>query len=132
VKIGAEAPLAGISYDFGQSTVTGARIMFLKNSARYFPKGFAWPPGMESVLAPRENEAVVFNDFFVADLRIPPHLVLLEILRKFQVQLHQLTASVIVQIYIIRTKRFIWKDLRLLSLHNLGVYLFIHCGLGIV
>jgi hypothetical protein len=34
--------------------------------------------------------------------------------------------------YIIRTKRFILKDLRLLSLHSLGVYLFIHHGLGIV
>jgi hypothetical protein len=29
-------------------------------------------------------------------------------------------------------RRFIWKDLRLLSLHSLGVYLFIHSDLGIV
>jgi hypothetical protein len=40
--------------------------------------------------------------------------------------------SLITICYIIRTKRFIWKDLRLLSLHSLGVYLVIHHSLGIV
>jgi hypothetical protein len=49
VKIGAEAALVGVSYDFRQSTVTRASITSLKNSARYFPNGFARPPGMESV-----------------------------------------------------------------------------------
>jgi hypothetical protein len=102
---------------------------------------------VESVLAPRENEVVVFEDFFVASLRIPQHPVLLVILRKFQVQWHQLMPNGIIQIskfiwvvtsyrgrpmsYIIRIKRFIWKGLRLPSLHSLGVYLFIHHGLGI-
>jgi hypothetical protein len=62
--------------------------MSLENSSRYFPKGFARPPGVESVPNPGENEAVVFKDFFVAGLCIPRHLVLLEILCKFQVQLH--------------------------------------------
>jgi hypothetical protein len=103
VKIGAEAALADVSYDFGQSTVTRARIISLENSTRYFPKGFARPAGMESVLDHKENEAVVFKDFFVARLRIPSHLVLLGILWKFQVQLHQLMPNVIVQI-----SKFIW------------------------
>jgi hypothetical protein len=53
-----------------------AHITSLENSARYFQKGFARPPDVESILAPRENEAVVFKDFFIADLCIPPHLVL--------------------------------------------------------
>jgi hypothetical protein len=42
-------------------------------------------PSAESVLDPLENEAVVFKDFFGAGLRMPPHLVLLDILRKFWV-----------------------------------------------
>jgi hypothetical protein len=42
------------------------------------------------------------------------------------------TLSLITMSYIIRTKRFIWKDLRLLLLHSLGVYLVIHRGLGII
>jgi hypothetical protein len=40
--------------------------------------------------------------------------------------------SLIAMSYIIRTKRFIWKGLRLLSLLSLGVYLFIRLSLGIV
>jgi hypothetical protein len=34
--------------------------------------------------------------------------------------------------YIIRTKRFIWKVLRLLALYSLGINLFIRHGVGIV
>jgi hypothetical protein len=52
---------------------------------------------------PRPDEAVVFEDFFVAGLHMPPHLVLLDILRKFRVQLHQLTSNTIVHI-----SKFIW------------------------
>jgi hypothetical protein len=85
VKIGAEAALVGVSYDFERSIVTRGRITSLENSACYFLKGFARPPGMESVLEPMENESVVFKDFFVAGLRIPLHLVLLDIVQKFQV-----------------------------------------------
>jgi hypothetical protein len=40
--------------------------------------------------------------------------------------------SLITTSYIIRPKRFIWKDLKLLSLYNLGVYLFICPSLGII
>jgi hypothetical protein len=41
VKIGVHAALAGVSYIFGQSKVTQAHITSPKNSASYFPKGFA-------------------------------------------------------------------------------------------
>jgi hypothetical protein len=95
VKIGAEATLASVSYDFGRSTVARARITSLENSTHYFLEGFAWAPDMESVPDPKENEAVVFEDFFIAGLRIPPHPVLLDILWKYQVQMHQLTPNAI-------------------------------------
>jgi predicted hydrocarbon binding protein len=85
MKIGAEAALVGISYDFGQSTVTKAHIASLESFACYFPKGYGQSPDAESVLDPRENEVVVFKDFFTAGLRMPPHSVLLDILCKFQV-----------------------------------------------
>jgi hypothetical protein len=83
VKIGAEAALASMSYDFGQSTMMKARVTYLKSFARYFLKGFSQPPDTESILDPRENEVVVFEDFFAAGLRIPLHLILLDILHKF-------------------------------------------------
>jgi hypothetical protein len=53
---------------------------------------------MESVLQPQPDKAVIFEEFFAAGLRLPPHLVLAEILQKFKVQLHQLTPNAIVQI----------------------------------
>jgi hypothetical protein len=90
VKTRAKAALAGVSYDFRQSTMTKAHVTALESFACYFLKGFARPPGAESVLDHEENEAVPFEDFFVARLRIPPHPILLDILRKFQVQFHQL------------------------------------------
>jgi hypothetical protein len=103
VKIGAEASLAGMNYDFGQSKVTRGRISDLKNSIHFFPKGFTQPLGVESVPVPRENEAVVFDDFFIVGLRIPLHPMLLDILHKFHVHLHEFTPNAIVQI-----SKFIW------------------------
>jgi hypothetical protein len=98
MKIEAEAALADVSYDFGQSTVAKASVIALKSFALYFLKGFARPPGAESVPDPRENEAVVFEDFFATGHRISPHLILLDIFHKFQVQLHQLMPNAIIQI----------------------------------
>jgi hypothetical protein len=46
---------------------------------------------------PRIDEAVVFEDMFVAGPRMPLHLVLTDILQNFQIQLHQLTPNVIVR-----------------------------------
>jgi hypothetical protein len=53
----------------------------LKNHCHYFPKGYGRPPGVESVPAPRAGEAIVFEDFFTAGLCMPPHPVLVDILR---------------------------------------------------
>jgi hypothetical protein len=84
VKIGATTALVGVSYDFGQSTVMRTHVAALKSFTRYFLKGFTRPPGAMSIPDPHKNEAVVFKDFFTAGLRIPPHPILLDILRKFQ------------------------------------------------
>jgi hypothetical protein len=46
---------------------------------------------------------VVFEGFFTAGLHLPPHPVLVEILQKFRVQLHQLMPNAVVQI-----NKFIW------------------------
>jgi H+/gluconate symporter-like permease len=53
---------------------------------------------MESVSEPRANEAIVFKNFFVAGLHMPPHPVLTDILCKFHVQLHHLMLNAIVTI----------------------------------
>jgi hypothetical protein len=40
MKIGVEDALAGISYDFGWSTIAKARIASLESFASYFPKEY--------------------------------------------------------------------------------------------
>jgi hypothetical protein len=79
------------------------RLVSLRSSGHYFSKGYGGRPGAESVPESRPDEAIVFKDLFTAGLRIPPHPVLLDILCKFRVQLHQLTSNATVQI-----SKFIW------------------------
>jgi hypothetical protein len=55
----------------------------MESYTRYFPKGYGQPPDAESVSEPRANKAVIFEDFFAIGLRMPPHLVLVDILCKF-------------------------------------------------
>jgi hypothetical protein len=82
----------------GSQGVTKAHIASLESVTHYFLKGYGRAPGAESISDPLENKVVVFEDFFAAGLHMPPHPVLLDILCKFWVQLHQLTPNAIVQI----------------------------------
>jgi hypothetical protein len=107
--------LTGISYDFGLSTVARTRIGSLESYNCYFPKGHGRPLGSESVSNPRLVEAMVFEDFFAAGVCMPPHSILVDI-----------TMS-----YTTRTRMFIFKGPRLLSLLNLFVSLFTLLDLGI-
>jgi hypothetical protein len=98
LKVVATTALDWISYDFGPSTITKTHLGTMESYSQYFPKGYGRPPGAESVPEPRVNEAVVFEDVFAARPHMPPHLGLVDILRKFRVQLHQLTPNTIIQI----------------------------------
>jgi predicted metal-binding protein len=95
--------VAGISNDFGQSNITKTRLGLMESYAHYFPKGHGRHLGIESVPEPRANEAIIFKDLFAAGLHMPLHLVLVDILCKFCIQLHHLTPNAIVQI-----SKFIW------------------------
>jgi hypothetical protein len=121
----------------------------MESYARYFPKGCCRPPSAEYVTEPRANEAIVFEDFFTAGLRMPPHPVLVDILHKFWVHLHHLTlmplfrstnlsglllltevgllqmSSLDITSCATRTRRFILRDRRLPSPPNSIVSLFI-------
>jgi hypothetical protein len=83
------------SYEFGFSSVTVGRIRQME-SLGYFAEGSVCELREEIVPEPNSDEAVVFEEFFTAGLRMPPHHVLTEILLKFQVQLHQLTPNAII------------------------------------
>jgi hypothetical protein len=90
------------SYYFGSSTVMVSRIRRMINHG-YFAKGIGREPEEETVPEPHTDEAVVFEEFFVAGLRMPPHPVLADILLAFQVQIHQLTTNAIIKLL-----KYIW------------------------
>jgi hypothetical protein len=95
-KAGA-ATAAGLIFVFGPLTITKGRICEMDN-LNYFLKGDGWVPGEETVPEPLRDEAIVFEDYCVARLRIPTHRALAEIMMKFRIQLHQLTPNVVVQL----------------------------------
>jgi hypothetical protein len=74
------------SYDFGPSTITVGRIRYLE-ALGYFIEGSARESGEEVVPDPADDEALMFEEFFAARLRMPPQPVLTDILLKFWVQL---------------------------------------------
>jgi hypothetical protein len=50
LKVPAEAALAGVTYNFGQSTMMKARLVSLGSNGHYFPKGYGRPPGQSLCL----------------------------------------------------------------------------------
>ena len=52
---------------------------------------------------PRDDEVVVFKSFFRAELRFPLHDMIGEVLKNFEIYLHQLTPNAIVKLSV-----YIW------------------------
>jgi hypothetical protein len=50
-----------------------------------------------------EGELVVFEAFFTAGLRLPAHRFIVEVLRKFEIQIHQLVSNAMVVL-----AKFVW------------------------
>jgi hypothetical protein len=85
------------TYYFGLSIITVGKIKKMIEKG-YFLEGRARAPGTETMPEPDDDEVVVYDDFFVTGLRMPPHPALAYILLYFQVQLHQLTLNAIAQL----------------------------------
>ena len=92
---------AGDSVEFGVSRMTSGRIEDMQRLG-YFGDGVARAPGTEEVPEP-EGELVVFEAFFAAGLRLPAHRFVSEVLRRFSVQIHQLTPNAIVAL-----AKYVW------------------------
>jgi hypothetical protein len=65
---------------------------------RYFAEGSTCEPRDETIPEPNSDKAIIFEEFFMAGLQMPPHRALTEISLKFWVQLHQLTPNAIAQL----------------------------------
>jgi hypothetical protein len=86
--------------DFGKSTVTTDDMVLMKKLG-YFGEAesrlvrFA---GEEVVLEPKDDEVIVFKSFFRAGLRFPLYVMIGEVLKNFEIYLHQLTPNAIVRL----------------------------------
>ena len=91
--------------DFGRSTVTADDMVIMKKLG-YFGEAesrlvrFA---GEDVVPEPKDDEVVVFKSFFRAGLRFPLYDIIGEVLKNFEIYLHQLTPNAIVRLSV-----YIW------------------------
>jgi hypothetical protein len=91
----------GHTVEFGTSRISSVRVQELQELG-YFGDGVRWVPGAEEIPEP-EGELVVFEAFFIAGLRLPAHRFVVEVLRRFDVQVHQLTPYAVVAL-----AKYVW------------------------
>jgi hypothetical protein len=84
----------GHMVEFGVLRISSVRVQDMQQLG-YFGNGVGQVPGVEEIPEP-EGEIVVFEAFFTADLRLPAHRFVAEVLQRFDVQIHQLTPNVVV------------------------------------
>jgi hypothetical protein len=103
--------------EFGKSTVTTEDSVLI-NKLGYFGENddkLVRFDGKEVVLEPRNDEVVVFKSFFRAGLRFPIYEMIGEVLKKFEIYLHELTLNAIViqciyRLYEVKEKLLMAKD----------------------
>jgi hypothetical protein len=91
----------GDTVEFGVSRISSVRVQDMQQLG-YFGGGVGRVPGAEEIPEP-EGELVVFEAFFTAGLRLPVHRFVSEVLRKFEVQVHQLTPNAVVAL-----AKYVW------------------------
>jgi hypothetical protein len=77
---------------FGESKVT-TNLIREYEAAGYFPAGDGCAPLDEQVPTTAPSEVVVFRDFFTCGLRFPCDPMLIAVLDKFSVKIHQLSPN---------------------------------------
>jgi hypothetical protein len=100
-NVAAEELRAGDTVEFGVSRMSSVRVQDMQQLG-YFGGRVARVPGMEEVPEPK-GELVVFEAFFAAGLRLPAHRFMGEVLRRFNVQVHQLMSNVVVAL-----AKYVW------------------------
>jgi hypothetical protein len=80
--------------EFGTSRIFSGRVLEMQRFG-YFGNSVGRALGAEEVPEP-EGELIVFETFFAVGLRLPTHRFMVEVLRRFEVQVHQLTPNAVV------------------------------------
>jgi hypothetical protein len=87
---------------FGKSSVKQRQIEGMKG--KYFHDiSIVWVGGESTVPLPKADEVVVFKCFMKVGLRFPLHMMLIEVLKTFEIYLHQLTPEALIKVGV-----FIW------------------------
>jgi hypothetical protein len=85
---------------FGKSTVKQSHLENMRG--RYFRDMSIARAGRDNnILAPVENEVVIFRSFFKAGLRFPLSKFVVEVLKTYQIFLHQITPKAIIRMGIL-------------------------------
>jgi hypothetical protein len=87
---------------FGKSTIKQSHLENMRG--RYFrDMSIVRSGGDNNVPAPKENEVVIYRSFFKAGLRFPLSKFVVEVLKTYQIFLHQITHEAIIRMGI-----FVW------------------------
>jgi hypothetical protein len=89
------------NFELGHSKITSRTVKEME-SLGYFHTGCGRVVGAKTLPRP-DGERLVFEGLFTASLRLSSHDFLIKVLKKFKVQLHQLTPNVVVAL-----SKFIW------------------------
>jgi hypothetical protein len=82
---------------FGKSTIKKGQIEAMKG--KYFHDiSIARAEGESTIPLPETDEVVVFQSFVKAGLHFPLHKMLVEVLNKFEIFLHQLTPEALIKV----------------------------------
>jgi hypothetical protein len=91
----------GDTMEFGVSRMSSVHVQDMQQLG-YFGSGVGRVPGAEEVPEP-EGELVVSEAFFAASLCLPAYRFVAEVLRRFEVQVHQLTPNAVVAL-----AKYVW------------------------
>jgi hypothetical protein len=81
---------------FGKSTIKQSHLDNMRG--RYFRDMSIVRADVDrAVLAPEENEVEIFRSFFKAGLRFPLSICVVEVLKTYQIFLHQITPEVVIR-----------------------------------
>jgi hypothetical protein len=81
---------------FGKSTIKQSHLDNMRG--RYFQDISIVRANVDRVVpAPEENEVVIFRSFFKAGLRFPLSRFMVEVLKTYQIYLHQITLEAIIR-----------------------------------
>jgi hypothetical protein len=83
------------TYTFGRRQIDNTDVGSLVKNRMV---GAGRAPGRETVLRPHDNKVVIFCDLLYAGLRFPLHPAVVDILRYFDIYLHQLTTNAILRL----------------------------------